>query len=311
MDGNFSEISQFRGEFHRLLDAGTGRSNGSDARPSAWDAVSFYNALVAGERNNNPKRAIPTQKTIRNWLSKDRTRIDFPQERFIEPILDLLFPNDPVGRAAFHGLWQDTKDARRTVEALDNDPPPSSTVQWAVTDAENIGLGLARLLVHPPAPSNAMESFLLQLSLSLAQKPDEIEGFGVRLGLKAAHLQLDHINCVPLPIEDGLDFVQDRGGVYPIVGPLLEPWKHLEGRPLANTTLLSMQRSGDGPAKVTVTLRSRKRDLEVLLDDPEHDLSDNKLKVLQAFLQECHVPDADRQIVWGKATLTEKTPSCD
>ena len=73
-------------------------------------------------------------------------------------------------------------EAEPKMEGLE---PPVVAVQWEIADQENIGLGLAYLLVHKPPSSNWADTFLLQVSLSMTQWADEIGNFGVRFGLSS------------------------------------------------------------------------------------------------------------------------------
>jgi len=125
--------------------------------------------------------------------------------------------------------------------------------------------------------------------------------------LRAAHLRLDPSNCQARPIEDDVEHIKERADMFDITSPKPAPVGHLEGRPLTNQRLVTMERTSTAPAKVTVSLRIRHRDRDVIPDDPDHDISAARAKILQAFLQECQVSENDRQIIWGKATLTEKT----
>jgi hypothetical protein len=307
MSDRVSEISRFKAEFHRLIDAGSGNMHTSEGSPLRWDAVSFDRAVAAAARRHGAGAASPTLRTIRNWL--DRKKDELPRERFIEPILDVLFSKSPSGRRDFRALWEAARQARRASGAdgniLDAEPGPPSVDGWEVAETENIGRGLASLNVHRPPKTNAEDnSFPLHLSLYLAQLSDEIEGISVLLGLRAAHLTLDHVNCQPRPIDDEPEFIRESGGVYAVTGPFVGD--HLQGRPLANSKLVTMERTRDGAASVTVSLRSRHRDLEVIFDDPDRDVSATREKIMQVFLQECHVSESERQIVWSRATLTEK-----
>lgn len=305
MDSRFSEIARFREELHRHIDEGTGHPNSSSELLTRWDPVSLERALAEATRKRGRVAAIPSLRTVRNWL--DRKQDYIPQERYLESILDVFFENDIAGRKNFHALWEAARQARREFgadNASDTDRQAIATDRWRVSEAENIGLGLAALHVHPSPKSNTEDdSFLLQVSLSLSQYSDEIEGLSVMLGLKAAYLRLDHTHCQPRPMEENLDYVKERGGVYVITGPVMNG--HLDGRPLSNTTLVTMERTDVGAANVTVSLRSRVHDLEVTPEDPDVDISATKAKILQTFLQRCHVSENDRQLIWGRATLTE------
>jgi hypothetical protein len=103
----------------------------------------------------------------------------------------VLFKDNPGDCGNFRAVWDRARQARRESGAdpdiLEGTPSPVPTEWWDLSAAENIGLGLAALLVHPQPKSNAEDGgFPLHLTVSLAQHPDEIEGFGVLLGLRAA-----------------------------------------------------------------------------------------------------------------------------
>jgi hypothetical protein len=53
-------------------------------------------------------------------------------------------------------------------------------------------------------------------------------------------------------------------------------------------------------------LRSRRLELEMVPDDPSHDISVSRAKVLQRFLQECLVADEERRVIWCRASLDRK-----
>ena len=313
-----SEMEEFRknsGKFpsfkKRLLShvsAGTRPGRKSGAQPVPWDATSLSKALA------EVMKPPPDVRTIRNWLNNN----DIPQERFIVPILTVLFGDDPAlsdQRTELHDLWRLSRQALRppgqAIQAAQSnnppepDPVPPAAEQWQVTDAENIGLGLAALYLHLPPASNDPNSFLLQVSLSLAQSPDEIEGISLRLGLKAAQIVPSWTHCQPVELPDQ-DHVTEAGGVFTVTGRRDEASGHLVGRPLSNTTLAKMAPTGAGASAVTLALRSRKRDLDVVPDDPDHDISANRAAILKLFLQECQVSDSDRMVTWSRARLQRK-----
>ncbi len=284
--------------------APTGRSG-----TPPWDAQTFQFALSRAMRLREGSGQPPNIRTIRNWRIDD-----IPQERFVEPILDVLFGNDETlaaPRQELHELWV---MARRALPKSRSNPADSSghdwefanteSYEWEVTSAENYALCLAALYVHPPATSNLLESFLLQVSLSLARCPDEIEGLPVLIGLKQAHLTPNYVNCQPLP-PAGTELVSSAGGLFTVNGPRADSG-HLAGDALSNTTLAILQLVGKGPVGITLALRSRRSDLDVVPDDPNCSISAAREKILQRFLQECQQEDADRFITWSRAGLKRK-----
>ena len=306
---NSGEIPPFKQRFLRHISAGTRPGRESGALRVPWDVPSLDKAL-----KEIMKGRAPSDRTTRKWLNED----DIPQERFVVPILTILFGDDPAlaeQRTELHDLWRLSRQALRPSgqaiqAAQSNNPPdtnlgPSAAEQWQVTDAENIGLGLAALYLHLPPASNDPNSFLLQVSLSLAQRPDEIEGISLRLGLKAAQIVPSWTHCQPVELPDQ-DHVTEAGGVFTVTGPRDEASGHLVGRPLSNTTLAKVAPTGVGASAVTLTLRSRKRDLDVVADDPDHNISINRAAILKLFLQECQVSDSDRMVTWSRARLQRK-----
>jgi hypothetical protein len=196
-----------------------------------------------------------------------------------------------------------SSEAEPKLEGLE---PPAVAVQWEIADQENIGLGLAYLLVHKPPSSNWADTFLLQVSLSMTQWADEIGNFGVRFGLRAAHLMPAYTNCQPAQLGE-VDHIEERGGMFAVTGPRADPSDLLDGKPLIHTTLATMERTNDAPAEVKMSLRSRKRDLDVVPEDPNLDISPTKEAMLRTFLQECQIEDESRFVTWGCCTLKQKT----
>ncbi len=306
---NSGKFPSFKQRFLSHVNAGTRPGRKSGALSVPWDAPSLDKAL-----KEIMKGRAPSDRTIRNWLKND----DIPRECFVVPILTILFGDDPAladDRTALHDLWRLSQQAPRssgqaTQAAPSNNPPdpdpvPLAAEQWQVTDAKNIGLGLAALYQHLPAGSNDPSSFLLQVSLSLAQRPDEIEGISLRFGLKAAWIEPTWTHCHPVELMD-VDHVTEGGGVFTVTGPRDEASDHLVGRPLSYATLAKMAPTGGGLPAVILALRSRKRDLDVVPDDSEHDISNNRAKILQVFLQDCLVSDADRMVTWSRSRLERK-----
>ena len=193
---------------------------------------------------------------------------------------------------------------RKAALIHDIDPSPS-TDQWEVADANNISQQRAALYIHPPPPSNDPNTFLLPVSLSLARYPDEIEDLSVRIGLKAAYLVPTMKGCQPAEIPNH-EHLSESGGVFTVLGPT--EGALLAGKPLDKTTLATMEYTSGALPFVILELRSRRLDLEVVPDDPHRDVSPNRAKVLQRFLQECQVAEDERRVIWCRASLRRKSP---
>ncbi|HEY1933870.1 MAG TPA: hypothetical protein VGG99_17790 [Acetobacteraceae bacterium] len=204
---------------------------------------------------------------------------------------------------AFTSRMVAARDNRKAAPIHDIDPS-RSTDQWEVADANNISKELAALYIHPPPPSNDPNSFLLPVSLSLAHYPDEIEDLSVRIGLKTAYLVPTMKGCQPAETPDH-EHLAESGGVFIVLGP--KQGALLAGKPLEKTTLATMEYTSGALPSVILELRSRRLDLEVVPDDPNHDISTNRARVLQRFLQECQVADDERRVVWCHASLRRKS----
>jgi hypothetical protein len=196
------------------------------------------------------------------------------------------------------------------------DEPTPSASDWEPYGTKTLWPGLAELIVHKPPLSNAPDTFQLRVSLSLAQYPDEIrldesQDLSVRIGLKEATLIPHYENCQPI---EGTRLGEEamprtnvifKAGVWNISGPRPRD-DHLDGWPLGQEPLCAIQCGGSGSAELTVTLRSRKKALDVVPDDPETDLSPLKQKILQLFLQKCQPSDTDGFVTWGRGSLRRK-----
>ncbi len=314
----FSPLPEFTRSFVRYLQDGVRPPANSGVTRKAWDIQQFLVALEKSMKARGNAGPAPTLRTVSNWR-----RGDIPQERFLIPILDTFFGNDAEyadQRVTLTDLWS---SSRRTLRATRTDrlpggdaphrdsdsaePNPTPWHQgWEISDPENACLGLAAIFIHTPERANSSDTFLLQATVSLAEAPDEIEGYAVTFGLRAAHLVLDYRNCQPLKIAECAD-LQERGGLFDITGPKSSSGL-LAGRPLNNETLCTMEVIGDGVPGITLELRSRRRDLDVISDESGRDISAAKARILQTFLQECHRGEADRFVVWGRARLTGRIP---
>lgn len=194
------------------------------------------------------------------------------------------------------------RGSRRATPIHEIDPSPS-TDQWEVADANNISMELAALYIHPPPPSNDPNTFLLSVSLSLARYPDEIEDLSVQVGLKAAYLVPVTEGCQPSEIP-AHEHIAESAGVFTVLGP--KEGALLTGKPLEKATLATMEYTTGARPSVALELRSRRLDLEVVPDNPQCNVSANRAKVLQRFLQECQVADEDRRVIWSRASLRRK-----
>ena len=294
--GNFQDC------FQRHLRAGTRPGVPPDRPAIRWTPATFQPALAAALKTQGDQ-SPPTRRAVSNWF----TQGPLPRERFIEPILDVLFGGEAgqaPERVELLYLWQAARAAGQAVEADAEDEAPAQPPafeRWSVTSS-NTGPGLADLRIQMPPDGNDPNTFLLQVTLSLARWPDEIEGLCVQFGLRNVHLAPVWTHCQPSGLPK-LDHVEERGGVFHVTGPRPEPDSLLEGRPLEGTTLATMERTSAAPAAVTLVLRGRRHDLEVVAED---DISTNKEAILRLFLQECQIEDETRFVTWGTATLTEK-----
>jgi len=161
-----------------------------------------------------------------------------------------------------------------------------------------------------------LDTFQLRISLSLAQYPDEIQVDGscalsVRIGLKEAILLPSYENCQPIHGTRLGEEVMPRsnvsfkGGAWHINGPCPRD-DHLEGEPLGQEALCTVRSNSTESANLTLMLRSRRKALEVVPEDPETDLSLLKQKILQLFLQKCQPSDTDGFITWGRGSLRRR-----
>jgi hypothetical protein len=290
-------LDQARRQLAELIDAHLKRGQRADGvqerRWKPWTNNDF--ASILGVSPN----------AVANWRNHDRPTP--PSD--ILPLLESLFGSDQK----FDGRRKELKETweratglvpDETTEPSENCDDVATSAQWEIVDAENLGLGMAAFYVHLPPQSNSPDTFHVQVSLSMAQSPDEIEGFCVLLGLRAAHLEPTYVACQPIGSVDNANIV-DRAGLFEVTGPR-KSYGHLSGRLLENGTLCILQRTGPELPAITLALRSRRRDLDVVPEDPQVDISAAREKILKVFLQDCHQVDADRFIVWGRATLKRK-----
>lgn len=196
------------------------------------------------------------------------------------------------------------RPVRKATPIHDIDPSPS-TDDWEVADANAISKELAALYIHPPPPSNDPNGFLLPVSLSLARYPDEIEDVSVQVGLKIAVLVPTWKGCQPSEIPEHAHLKLNADS-FTVLGP--KEGALLDGKVLEKTTLAALEYTSGALPSVILELRSRRLDLEVVPDDARHDISLNRAKVLQRFLQECQVADEERRVIWCRASLRRKPP---
>jgi hypothetical protein len=110
--------------------------------------------------------------------------------------------------------------------------------------------------------------------------------------------------CQPAEIPDH-EHLAESGGVFTLLGP--QEGALLAGKPLEKTTLATMEYTSGALPSVVLELRSRRLDLEVVPDDPDCDISANRARVLQRFLQECQAADEERRVIWCRASLRRKS----
>jgi hypothetical protein len=217
--------------------------------------------------------------------------------------------------ATLHDLWrlalQASQGSRWTAgeesDEQDDVIVPNSTDLWEVTDPENIGQGLAAIYLHPPAskPNNPINDFPLYVTLSLEQAPEQFGEYSIFYGLKAVYLFPTWTNCQPVELND-VNYIVENGNMFKVLGPRDKASGHIVGRPLANTSIATIQYTTGLLPEVTLALRSLRNDLDVIFVDPDQNISDIRRKVLEVFLQNCQVSDKDSWVNWGFAHLKRK-----
>ncbi len=273
----------------------------------------------------------PGAATLLNWCDAKSV----PQSRLLDPVSDFLFdgkPDDDPGRVRIKDLWQAAENEknqssttlRRTGtrrgppggSGLDDADPAAS--DWIAEDTEPLQRGLAELFVHPPPRGgNTPNSFPLRISLSFAECPDTVgddrDGTlqDLTLALTDAILEPDYKGCRPAPgsavgseknPHPNLEF---KAGTWRVKGP--RPHNiHLDGEPLSEDPLCTINTDGGLDDSLTLTLRSRYRALVVVPDEPGADASTLKHKVLQALLQKFPKRNQAGFVTWGKASLKRK-----
>jgi hypothetical protein len=297
------KLLAFRQKFRWHLDHGTSPHGSVGEHASPWTPPRLRAALKPILTH-----LTPSDVAIRKWFRQPVV----PRELYLPAILTTLFGDDAAlaeEKQILRALWDAARlETQGSRSAQDEDlhdlPRPVSTQDWAVDDANNISKELAALYIHPPPPSNDPNTFLLPVSLSLARYPDEIEDLSVRIGLNAADLVPTMKGCQPAGIPQH-EHLEDSGGVFTVRGP--KEGALLVGKPLDRTMLATMEYTSGALPSVILELRSRRLDLEVVPDDPHHNISANRAKVLQRFLQECQVADEERRVIWCRASLRRKS----
>jgi hypothetical protein len=198
-------------------------------------------------------RGIFSENAVANWRDPDRR---MPPED-IKPLLKL-----------FYGTIERFKDDRAKMERLwrlargyivDDEAPASG---WAAVRTQNLQgqVDLVRLHTHQPVPWN---DGTLRLAITLVITPDQdvsYRGRAVIIGLSEALLRLDASGLQPaykaLPSQRGLPhFVPSAAGDR-IIGPLDRDTSMINGEPLGDEFLLSLENLAtepdDKPATVAV-----------------------------------------------------------
>ena len=309
--GTSSEVLAFRQRFRWHIISGTRPDRSGNDSHVPWTVATLRTALQSVMSGPDGKCSMPTERAVREWINAPVV----PRQLYIRPVLDVLFGRVEAladQRQELHDLWQVARQVSQGLRGdrkddLDDITPPVSTELWEIADPENISLGLAALYLHPPPsrPNQPTNSFPLHVTLSLSQLPDEIEGFAVRLGLKAASLVPFMKHCQLMELNE-VDNIREGGGSFAVLGPRDDMTHTLAGRPLENTAIATVQYTTGAPPKIKMELQSRRRDLEVTPEDGSCDISAAREKILQVFLQECLVSDADRRVTWGRTTLKRK-----
>jgi hypothetical protein len=273
------------------------------------DERAFLKAMSACMKRLEAVGVAPDPRTLDNW----RKGTSVPRESFVEPLLDTLLGDD-AERERGHELWRAAENAKnqsstekRRPQIIDDTPGESD---WRAENAEPLQVGLAELLVHPPPRGgNTPLEFPLQISLSFAECPDELED--ATLALTDATLIPTWQGCRPMPgsrLGEGENVhphLKSGGGAWRIAGPTLGN-NHLQGEPLGSDALCIIQCDGEPEDSLTLTLRSGKRALVVMPEQPDADAATVKQRILQAFLQKCLPSDREGIVTWGRATLRRK-----
>ena len=286
-------------------------------RRAFLDEKAFLRAMSSSMSKSGITGGTPDPRTLDNW----RKGVSLPRESFMPPLLDTLLGDD-AERERGHELWRAAENAKNQAStekrrpatsgrsAIMDDTPGES--DWRVENHEPLLLGLAELLVHPPPRGgNTPLEFPLQISLSFAECLDEIDD--ATLALTEATLVPTWLGCRPAPgsrLGEGDNAhpnMRFGGGAWRIVGPRLVN-NHLQGEPLGSEALCTIQCDGEADDNLTLTLRSGKRSLVVVPDQPEVDAAVVKQRVLQVLLQKCLPSDREGVVTWGRATLRRKVP---
>ena len=320
---NFGRISAARAEFAAWLDricAGCIGAPAAGHRPRYLDDKAFLKVmLVCMKRRGETGVGAPDERTLQNW----RRGISVPRETFIEPLLDTILPDGPPAeRQRGRELWQAAENEKnqsstnKRRSAGSATPEPQADAQpgdsdWKAENNEPLQRGLAELLVHPPPRGgNAPLEFPLRISLSFAEYADDVED--ATLALTEATLIPTYQNCRPAPgtrLGEGAtaaDPIQFRGGVWRVHGPRTGP--HLDGEPIVEEPLCTIQCDGEPGDALSLTLRSGHRALVVIPNEPDTDANPVKQRILQALLQKCLPRDQEGVVTWGRATLRRKPP---
>ena len=319
---NRQKRAAFAGWLHQMLSEVIGPPS-NNKRPRFLNEKAFLKAMSERTKVRGSSKGTPDLHTFQNW----RAGKNVPSDDFVDPLFDVLLNDSsdshPERKKAWE-LWQEAEDeknaasnARRgrpiaralLAESGTDDVPPGESY-WDPGNAEPLQRGLAELIAYPPPRSpNNPNQFQLRVSLSFAECPDELED--VTLALTDATLVPNYDGCRPLrgtrqgegaPPDEPVLF---RGGNWRINGPRLANG-HLQGEPLGDYPLCTIECDGESDDSLTLTLRSGYRALVVIPDDSHNDPNPLRLRVWQALLQRCLTRDNDKVVTWGRATLRRK-----
>lgn len=257
----------------------------------------------------------PDGKTIEAWATKS---VPHPEAfgRLCQVIFGAAHDGHETYRA-FDALWKAARAKPASAEQATT--PPAGIgfrdLEWTPRSQDQPD-GLLELRAHRPMFSNEdPDTARLPVTLSFDQIHDTVthrkQRFDLRLGLSRAELRPEWVNCQPgfrsRPGQNAekpsTGHVQVRAGVFHISGPLRDGTV-LVGDPFDGDPACSLEPTGAGEPRVTLTLTSTVNDVDVTITRGGTEAEAMKEKLVKAWLlaRATKVEDG-RTVVWGKATL--------
>lgn len=281
----------------------------------------------AAQMNGN-SRNVPTGRAVTTWRDGK-----VPQDPYFQCILNYVFKDSPADDPARKRLverWEAARDerdagsrARREANRSvpQNDPDPTIT-DFEATHLDPLWDGVAELrLVPPPRGGNDPNVVPVRATLVFGKAEVLLEDYGATLALTSAMLVPQYVGSCEASYEtrageplNPSDHLIAGAVTWTVAGPKPDNAPHLNGRPLGpSQPLLDLRLSGSEEDGITVTLRSKKRALDVIPDDDTDPNRIAKDKVLKALMQKItdrgDTPDPDGWIVWGRSRLRRKKPT--